>query len=632
MRRCHEPMKRRKKKTPKPQVRSFRLDRHAWLDLAIILALAFLLRLIYLLQMSDSLVYGHYILDSLVIDRHAADIAAGNFWGSTAFFRAPLYIYLVGILYSLFGQAPTPILVVQLLLGLATVALTYVCARYLFDRAIALVTGLVMACWPTLIYFGGELMITTLAVFWTIPLLMCFLVAIDRNKPRWYFIAGIVLGLAAITRPTFLPLFLVVPIHHFIKLKQDRLKLAFRHSVLVVLGLLIPILPVTIRNIAVAGDPALISTQGGVNFFLGNQREADGISVSMPALGPIMQGGQYQDNVRTSSIQIAEHDLGRKLTGSEVSGYWFKRGLSEVAADPLRAIGLFFKKNYFFWHGQEIFNNKSPYYAASYSWLMGILLWKHVLNFPSGLLFPLMFVGLYLGIKNRRKVTLAALILLLFSLTISVFFVCSRFRQPLIPIAAMLAAYALVEIIRLLKSKRSNAALPLIGGFVAMVVLFNLGGNIESKINLSQHHNVIGNLYFTNGDFAKAAEQFEQALAVDPGNAQSYGELGAAYGKLGRLADAERVLTQAVKYHPRSSEFHFNLGLVYKQSGRDDLAESHFRTAIELDPKSEMPYLGLGAIFEERNEPDSARAIYQELLRQRPDSWKAQRLLKALKD
>lgn len=623
----------KKRKPAKPSTRSkigvFTFERETLRDLLILVGLALLLRVIYLVQLSDSLVYGKYILDSLVIDRHAVEIAGGNFWGDTAFFRAPLYSYLIGILYAIFGQTPTPYLVVQLLLGLATVVSTYFCARYLFDRKVALISGVIIACWPTLIYFGGELMITTLAVFWAPLLLLSLQVAVDRNQPRLYVVAGVILGLAAITRPTFLPLLALVPLHHLIKLKHDRLKLAVRHAILIVLGLLIPVLPVTIRNLAVAGDPALISTQGGVNFFLGNQRDADGISVSMPALGPIMQGGKYQDNVWTSSVQIAEHESGRELSQSEVSSYWFGRGLDEIAAAPIRAVGLFFKKNYFFWHGQEIFNNKSPYYAGSYSWLLDILLWKAGLNFPSGLLFPLLLVGVYLGFKNRKRVSLLTLLLLIFSLTVSLFFVCSRFRQPLVPLAAIMAASALVEIVRLFKRKRSQAW-PLLGAFVVLVVLLNLGGNVESKINLSQHHNVIGNLYFANGDFNNAAIQFEEAIRINPQNAQSYGSLGAAYGKSGRLNDAERVLRQAVEYHPRSSEFHFNLGLVYKQSGRNDQAESHFRTAIDLDPKAEMPYLGLGAILEERNQPDSARAVYQDLQRQRPDSWKARSKLESL--
>ena len=623
-------MKRRKSSSPKRRARSIRLDRSAWLDLAIILAVALVLRLIYTIELSGSLVYGNYLLDSMVIDRLAADIAAGGNVGGVAFFRAPLYIYLVAALYSLFGQSPTPVLVLQMLLSLATAIFTYVYGRKLCGRVVGLGAGLVIACWPTLIYFSGELMITTLAVFWVIPFLLSLHRAVDSGSWRWHLIAGIILGLASITRPTFLPLILVVPIIYLLLAGRNRWQRCLRQTSIAVAGLLLVILPVTVRNLIVADDLVLISAQGGVNFYLGNHREADGISVSMPALGPIMQAGQYQDNVWTSSVQIAEQDAGRKLKQSEVSSYWFKRGLQEMATAPGQALGLLLKKVYFFWHGQEIFNNKSPYYAGEYSLVLRFLLWQQGLNFPSGLLIPFMILGIYLGWRRGLKLKIPLLVLLIFTLTVAVFFVCSRFRQPLLPIAAILAVYGIRELYLTIRRKPASAWLPLLAIPVLFLIVLNWGGNVESRINQSQHHNVIGNLHFSRGDFGAAVLQFEQALAVDPANAQSYGSLGAAYAKSGRLADAKRVLEQAVSYHPRSSSFHFNLGLTYMQTNESAAAKEHFQTALELDPLHEMPYLGLADILEAEGEVDSARVVYQTLLRHRPDSRRAQQKLQSL--
>jgi tetratricopeptide (TPR) repeat protein len=423
---------------------------------------------------------------------------------------------------------------------------------------------------------------------------------------------------------------MMLPAYHLLASGRSRWKLTIQRALPAILGVLLPILPVTVRNAVVADDFVPISTQGGVNFYLGNHPDADGISVEMPALGPITPGGRYEDNVWTSSEQIAEYELGRDLKQSEVSSYWFDRGFDAILADPIRAVGLLAKKFYLMWHGQEIFNNKSPYYAGEYSWLMRVLLWRYGLSFPSGLLFPLMFAGIYLAISQRRKVFIPVSALLIFALTVSAFFVCSRFRQPLLPIAAIFAAYAVFETIRHFRQGRRQTAVKAVSLAVILIVALNLGGNIESKLNLSQHHNVIGNMHFANGQFLQAAEQFEKALEVSPENAQTYGSLGAAYGKAGRLADAERVLKQGLEHHPRSPEFHFNLGLVYKQSNRNQMAINHFRSAIKYDPAREMPYLGLAAIFEETGQLDSARAVYRRLLDQRPDSWKARQKLDEL--
>lgn len=592
-------------------------------DLAIILLITVVLRFIYLVQYQHSFIFGKYVLDSMIIDRMARSLASGNFWGDTAFFRAPLYIYLVALVYKIFGTGSAIIILLQDLLSLATVIVTYFYARYLFDVKAARWTGVLMACWPTLIYFSGELMITTLAVFLAVVAVFSAHRALDTGRPRTYLLAGILLGLAAITRPTFLPLIVIIPLALYFSGGKKEIGRILRLSVIYIVGVIIPIAPVTIRNLAVADDFVLISTQGGVNFFIGNNREADGISVSMPALGPIMEGGQYGDNVWTSSVQIARKETGRNLSQSEVSSYWLKRGMDEIFADPGHAIGLLAAKFYYFWHGQEIFNNKSPYYSRDYSWLMKILLWKYGLNFPSGLMFPLMFVGIFYALRAHKKVMLPVLFLLIFCVTVALFFVCSRFRQPVMPIAIPFAVYAVYRLLADFKQKHWRHLLYGGSATLLLIVAMNLGGDIESVINRSQNYTLLGTFYFGNGDYDKAIAEFHQALEIDPGNAQAYGSLGAAYGKAGKLADAEQTLTEALKYHPGSPTFHFNLGLVYMQSGRLPQARQHFEEAIKLDATSPRGYFGLAHVFEEQGHPDSAIAVYQTLLKYHPENQDA---------
>jgi 4-amino-4-deoxy-L-arabinose transferase-like glycosyltransferase len=567
----------------------------------------------------------------MIIDRMAASIANGDFWGETTFFRAPLYIYTVGMLYKWFGQSPTPVILFHNLLAVATTVITWLYARYLFGSRIARWAALIIALWPTLIYFTGELMITTLAVFWGIATAYATHRALDSGRKRTYLIAGLLLGLASITRPTFLPLFLIVPLYHLIYSGRSRFNKIIRYGLIYLIGVLLPILPVTIRNVVVAHDFALISTQGGVNFFIGNNRDADGKSVSMPALGPLMEGGKYGDNVWTSSVQIARQETGAYLKQSQVSSYWFDRGLDEVIADPLHAVELFFSKVYYFWHGQEIFNNKSPYFSGSYSWLMRVLLWKKVLNFPSGLLFPAMLVGIYFGWRERRKLAVPLLYLLIFSITVSLFFVCARFRQPIIPLAAILASYGISRLVGSIKQSDRRTALVAGALLLLSLVALNAGGDIESSINRSQHYNVIGNLYYQAGMYDQAITEFEDALKVNPENAAVFATLGAAYAKANRMQDSERTLKRALEFNPRSPTFHFNLGLTYMRTSRPQLAKGHFEKAIKYDPKYPEPYLALSTILESEGKLDSALVVAKALLEERPDDPRSSQRLRDLK-
>lgn len=613
-------------KTARPFIQ---LEAHEKKQLGIICVLAIVLRIIYFIHLKESVFFGNYILDSEVIDRWAKDIAGGNFWGDTAFFRAPFYIYIIAFIYKIFGSSPLPVLIFQSLLGLVTITLTYFYARILFGSKLAFFAGIVTSCWPTLIYFEGELMITLLSVFFFIFSLLLLHRALETGIAKTYLIAGVILGFGVITNPTLLPIFIIIPIYYLLSKDKSKFVKMFRHSVIYLLGMVVPIIPITIRNVVVAGDFVVISTQGGANFYIGNSKTADGITVE--ALGPPTKSSHYyEDNIWISSIHMAQYRLGQKLKDSEVSAYWFKEALKEMADQPSRAVMLLVKKFYYFWHGQEIFNNKSLYSSREYSWLMRFLIWKKFLNFPSGVLFPFMLVGIYCAIKNRQEIMIPGVSLLIYSATISLFFVCSRFRQPIVPVAIILATYGVSQIIQAIKQRETKGVLMVGGIFFSSFIILNFGGNIESEVNLSQGHSILGNLYYRKGLYDKAIENLEAALVVLPDNMDVFRTLVPAYIKAGRLNDAERTSKRAIALYPQFSEFNYNLGALYFATKRYLEAKPLLQKAIQYDPKFPSPYLLLGTIYEQETNKDSAQYIYNQLLRLDPNNVGARQRLSRL--
>jgi 4-amino-4-deoxy-L-arabinose transferase-like glycosyltransferase len=594
----------------------------------IICVLAIVLRIIYFIHLKESVFFGNYFLDSGVINAWAQDIVGGNFWGHTAFFRPPLYAYVVAFIYKIFGSSPPPIIVFQNLLGLSTIIMVYFYTRTLFGEKAAFLAGVVTSCWPTLFYFEGELMTTSLSVFFSVASLFLLHRAIEAGIPRRYFVAGVLLGLAAITNSTFLPLAVIIPVYFALSRGKPKPRRVFNHWMIYLAGLIIPIIPITVRNAAVAHDFVVIATQGGANFYVGNSEEADGISVQ--ALGPVTRAGTYyDDNIWTSSVEMAQYKLGRELKDSEVSSYWFKEALKEMAHQPARAVGLLIKKFFYFWQGQEIFNNKNPYSSGEYSWIMRLLLWNKFLKFPSGLLFPLMLVGIYFAIRMKQEALVPLLWLLIYSVTISMFFVCSRFRQPVVPVAIIFAAYGVVQFTETIRRKKMGQGLVAASIFLSSLIILNIGGNIESTINLSQERNMLGIAYSKAGAYDKAIENFEAALALLPDNVSVFGGLAEAEAKAGRLNDAERTLKKALALYPQFSAFNYNLGLIYYVTRRYREAKPLLYNAIKYDPKYALPYLLLGTLYEQEGNQDSARYIYDQLLRQDPNNSSArQRLLR----
>lgn len=443
-----------KKRKAKKAARRSKADRSAkpWVKhLVIILTAGILVRLIYNASLTDSIFLGNYILDSLHFHTWATKILAGR-TADVVFFRAPLYPYLVALVYKMFGVSPWSVIVFQNLLGLLTGIVSYLFAKRLFGPKIALWTALVVVVYPTLVFFEGETLITTLAVFLYTLTAYRLLLAVQEPTAKNVIKAGLVLGLAAITRPTILPVVAIFPVAFLAKYGITAFKEGITKTLTLVIALFIPILPVTLTNLVKGGEFVLISTQGGANFYIGNSKEADGITVVAP--GPHLRIGPYKDNIWTSSMDEAERRAGRKLTQSEVSSFWFREAFKDIRSDIGRALGLYLKKFYLSWHGQEIFNEKPVYYAGEYSRLMRTLVWQKFVNFPSGILFPLMFIGMLLAFVNKQDILVPVLYVVLFALVVSAFFVCARFRQPIVPIAAMFAVYAVTTLARLWRESR----------------------------------------------------------------------------------------------------------------------------------------------------------------------------------
>lgn len=69
------------------------------------------------------------------------------------------------------------------------------------------------------------------------------------------------------------------------------------------------------------------TSQGGVNFWIGNNPAADG------TYRPLVPGKQVPGYEREGARILAEQGVGHPLAADEVSGYWFRRALSWARAD-----------------------------------------------------------------------------------------------------------------------------------------------------------------------------------------------------------------------------------------------------------------------------------------------------------
>jgi tetratricopeptide (TPR) repeat protein len=155
------------------------------LALAAILAVALLLRLVYVFQIVPTNLVEPTDLDPGFYDNWAKEIAAGHWLGTTPFVQSPLYAYLLGLFIKLFGPALTPILVVQSIVGVGTVFLTYLAGKRFFDARHGLIAAAILAIYGPFVFYEGMVMKTFLSPFLTVLLLL----ALERATRRYVSLA-----------------------------------------------------------------------------------------------------------------------------------------------------------------------------------------------------------------------------------------------------------------------------------------------------------------------------------------------------------------------------------------------------------------------------------------------------------
>ena len=214
--------------------------------------------------------------DSVDYHRLAAHLASGR--GFTlgredglypTTFRPPLLPMLVAPFYALFGPRHVVALLVEIALSALTVPVVYALGLALRGRSTALASAVAVAFWPTLLYFSTVLLSETPAILLTAVSLLLAVRLFARGGAPLALGAGVALGLDSLARPTALPLaaFLLA----WLALAPRRaLGVRAREAALTALGLVLTVLPWTLRNYAVSGAFIPITTGSGTSLYDSN--------------------------------------------------------------------------------------------------------------------------------------------------------------------------------------------------------------------------------------------------------------------------------------------------------------------------------------------------------------------------
>jgi len=574
------------------------------LILVSILALA--LRLAYLWgQARNNPLFLLPKVDAYWHQQWAEQIASGQGMEAEPYYRAPLYYYLLGGLYWLVG----PSVLWGRLAGCALGALTtYLISRLgvsLGGYRVGLIAGMISAFYWPAIYFDAELLTASLESLLGAALLLALLRAGRGNGALPFLGVGLIWGLACITRPNFLALAPIIGLWllFLTPVTVSRVRTLGRLALLVA-GLALAILPVTLRNFAVGGEPILITYTAGVNLYAGNNPESTGISPVLPGARRSLEGG-FRDAKR-----IPQVELGRRLSAQEVSDYWWDRALDWVQAEPFAWTKHMVYKARLFFSPIELPNNQPIWFFASMS-EVSVLFW---VGFP---FIACLAVASLFPLRSRwREWFLPWGFAVTYAATVVLFFVNGRYRLPVYPFLTVSAAAGLVEIAARLKARPRRGVLTYALTLVIMTVFFvsNPPFDRENFVRAGEGEGnaILGRHYASISKRGAATEtqalrHFEQAVKLKPQSPYLQIALAKQYLIMQREGDAEYTMSLAVQRFPEVSEVHFEYGRLLTQSGRNEEALHEFSEATRLQPAYAEAQEAMGCKLSTMNRPQVAQ-------------------------
>ena len=532
---------------------------------------ALTVRLIYLVEISDVVAFDILLGDAAGYDRWARSISAGDWLGNDVFYQSPLYPYFLGIIYFLFGRDLLLVRIIQAVMGAVSCVLMAGAGTAFFNKRVGILGGWLLGLYPAAIYFDGSIQKTSLGLFLT-TLLLWLLGLIRRRSPNWAWVAcGMAVGCLGLIRENSLVLFVLVLPWIFTLSKEARWKKGFYRAGLFALGVGMILLPVGLRNKMVGGDFTLTTAQFGPNFYIGNNRTADGLYREL-----VWSRGNWRYE-RADAVRLAEEAAGRALGPAEVSNFWFRKTASEIVADPFSWVRLMVKKWGLLWNAAEIGDSESQYAYAHWSLLLYVL--GQIFHF--GLLCPLAAAGIWSTWADRRRLFVLYLVLFGYAGSVLLFYIFARYRAPMVPVLCLFAAAGMGRLFSLAREKEIKK----IAAIAAVFLLVAVGVNREiipsSYFAATTYNNLAMRL--EDRDPEKAGAFYLEAVRLNPADGKVFFSLGCFLMKQQRFEEAVAAFGQVLKLDPKNAMAHDHIGRVYLKLDRPTAAEHHFRAAAEIN-------------------------------------------------
>ena len=126
-------------------------------------------------------------------------------------------------------------------------------------------------------------------------------------------------------------------------------------------------------------------------------------------------------------------------------------------------------------------------------------------------------------------------------------------------------------------------------------------------------HNLLGNHYFGQQEWALAIDQYEEATKIAPDFSQPYNQLGYCYRFLESYAEAEKAFKRYIEIIPDDPNPYDSYAELLLKMGKYDESIESYKAALALDPNFVPSHIGIATNLNFKGRHDSARSQIDEL-------------------
>lgn len=550
----------------------------------------FLLLIIFLLAFSVKFLIFVLLTEPLIFYKYpyfAQMIAQGGDPGERILDLSPLYLYLHVLFFKLYGPNWEALAIFQIFLGSLSCLLVFLIGEKIFGKTVGLVAALILIFYANLSLIELTLEPEALVLFLN-SLIVFFLLKIKgetkSGQDIWkWLVSGGLIGLAAITKPNALLILPVAIIFNWRLSAAPAFKI--KSTLLILLGVAIFLMPVTLRNYFKFNDFILVTADSGKVFFHGNGPGATGMErADLPQQGFVEEAQEEPDYAHALFRRVARNLSGQNLKPSECSRFWKNQALEHMKKNVKDALILEFKKAVFFFSNYEVHDIDSLY-----NYYRKIKKWPFI---PYGIISSLSILGMWLARPKIKDAFLLYSMVVVYFLTVLIFFAASRYRLPAVPFLSLFAGYAITSFISWGKEKKVGELII----FITLAIILFAGSIFSFRTEVLAldrwqmatriHYILGGNQYFKKGEYQKAVEEFEKVIALQPDFAPAYNRLGMAYAILKDFEKAQKNFEKVIELAPEIDQGYLNMGLLFELKGDRERAISYFKKALSLNPEN----------------------------------------------